>query len=198
MHRLLWDEETGYYFDYDAANQRRSRYISATGLYPLWAGLLDPTNPNELARAQRVAAFAKAKLVQKAGLAATAQESMAAATMKDARQWDYPFGWAPHQMLAWEGLARYGMRDEAEDLAYRWLYNITRNVRDHNGTIPEKYNVVTGSHDVFVEYWNVGTNFQYVAREGFGWMNASYQVGLKFLSEPKLKELREMKAPPQE
>src|SRR4028118_86043 len=120
---------------------------------------------------------------------------MAAATMKDARQWDFPFGWAPHQMLAWEGLARYGMRAEAEDLAYRWLYNITKNVRDHNGTIPEKYNVVTGSHDVFVEYWNVGTNFQYIAREGFGWMNASYQVGLKFLSESKLKELREMKAP---
>jgi len=24
------------------------------------------------------------------------------------RQWDYPFGWAPHQILAWEGLVHYG------------------------------------------------------------------------------------------
>jgi hypothetical protein len=29
--------------------------------------------------------------------------------------------------------------------------------------IPEKYNVVTGSHDVFVEYGNVGTKFSYIA-----------------------------------
>jgi hypothetical protein len=27
--------------------------------------------------------------------------------------------------------------------------------------IPEKYNVVTGSHDVFVEYVNVGTKFSF-------------------------------------
>ena len=46
-------------------------------------------------------------------------------------------------------------------------------VHDFNGTIPEKYCVVTGSHDVFVEYGNVGTKFSYIAPEGFGWVNAS-------------------------
>ena len=29
---------------------------------------------------------------------------------------------------------------------------------------------------------NQGTDFRYVPREGFGWMNAAYQVGLQFLS----------------
>src|SRR6266540_3355115 len=24
------------------------------------------------------------------------------------RQWDYPFGWAPHQIMAWRGLENYG------------------------------------------------------------------------------------------
>lgn len=33
--------------------------------------------------------------------------------------------------------------------------------------IPEKFNVVTGSHDVFVEFGNVGTKFSYIAPEGF-------------------------------
>jgi alpha,alpha-trehalase len=61
---------------------------------------------------------------------------------------------------------------------------------NYNGTIPEKYDVVAKSHAVFAEYGNVGTKFSYITQEGFGWMNASYQVGLKKLSPRKLKELR--------
>ena len=98
------------------------------------------------------------------------------------RQWDYPFGWPPHQMLAWQGLVDYGYRDAAERLAYRWLLMITENAAAYNGTVPEKYDVVNRTHQVFVEYGNVGTQFDYITREGFGWMNASYQVGLALLT----------------
>jgi len=55
---------------------------------------------------------------------------------------------------------------------------------------------VTGSHEVFVEYGNVGTRFDYIAPEGFGWMNASFEVGPRFLSPARLADLRELKAPP--
>jgi hypothetical protein len=67
---------------------------------------------------------------------------------------------------------------------------------DYNGTIPEKYNVVTGSHEVFAEYGNVGTKFAYIAPEGFGWMNASFQVGTPYLSAARLADLRQLKPPP--
>jgi len=50
---------------------------------------------------------------------------------------------------------------------------ITKNAVNYNGTIPEKYDVVIATHKVFVEYGNVGTDFEYITREGFGWMNAS-------------------------
>ena len=53
---------------------------------------------------------------------------------------------------------------------------------DYNGTIVEKYDVVARSHAVFAEYGNVGTEFDYIAREGFGWVNASFQVGLSLLN----------------
>ena len=66
--------------------------------------------------------------------------------------------------------------DDAQRLAYRWLFMITRSFVDFNGTVPEKYDVVARTHRVAVEYGNVGTVFAYVTREGFGWMNASYQV----------------------
>ena len=84
-------------------------------------------------------------------------------------------------MLAWRGLLNYGFERIAHRLMYRWLYTITRNAADYNGTVPEKLDVVKRSHEVFAEYGNVGTEFAYITKEGFGWMNASYQVGLKLL-----------------
>ncbi len=196
MLALMWDDQRGYFFDYDFANHRRSTYISATGLWPLWAKMFDANNPKEMGRARRTAAFAGEKLEQPAGLSATAKESVESARRHDARQWDYPYGWAPHQMLAWRGLKNYGLDADAGRLAYRWLYTIVKNAHDHNGTIPEKYNVVTGSHEVFVEYGNIGTKFAYIATEGFGWMNASFEVGMNFLSPSQLMDLRMLKPPP--
>ena len=196
MLALMWDPQRGFFFDYDFANQRRSTYISATGLWPLWAKMLDPNNPEELNEARRAAAFACEKLEQPAGLSATASESVESARRHDLRQWDYPYGWAPHQMLAWQAFKNYGLDGDARRLAYRWLYTITKNAHDFNGTIPEKYNVVTGSHDVFVEYGNVGTKFAYIATEGFGWMNASFEVGLNFLSPAQIVDLHLLKPPP--
>ncbi|HEU5395895.1 MAG TPA: trehalase family glycosidase, partial [Verrucomicrobiae bacterium] len=195
MMDLLWDPGRGFFFDYDFVNHRRSDYISATGLYPLWAKLLDRDDPAEMEDARRVAAFARAKLEQRFGLAASAAESVAAARTHDARQWDYPYGWAPHQMLAWQGFRNYGFKAEADRLAYRWLYTIAKNAHDYNGVIPEKYNVVTGSHDVFVEYGNVGTKFDYIAPEGFGWMNASFQVGPDYLTPASRADLAALKPP---
>ncbi len=192
---LMWDEQRGYFFDYDFVNQKRSTYISATGLWPLWAKMFDANNPEDLRRAKRVAVFGCNKLEQMAGLSATAKESVESAKQKDGRQWDYPYGWAPHQMLAWQGCKNYGLDADAGRLAYRWLYTIASNAHDYNGMIPEKYNVVTGSHDVFVEYGNVGTKFSYIATEGFGWMNASFEVGMNCLSAAQLADLRQLKPP---
>jgi len=91
-------------------------------------------------------------------------------------------GWAPHQILAWQGLSRYGFEKEAHRCAYRWMYMITRAFSDFNGVVPEKFDVVRMSHKVHVEYGNVGLDFRLVPREGFGWMNASYQVGQEYLT----------------
>jgi alpha,alpha-trehalase len=195
MNALMWDEARGFYFDYDFVNHKRSEYISATGLYPLWAGMLDANEPADRAHVQRIAALMRAKLEEPAGLAATAKESVESARTKDQRQWDYPYGWPPHQMLAWQGLHRCGLDADAERLAYRWLYTIAKNARDFDGTIPEKLNVVTGSHEVFVEYGKVGTKFSYIEPQGFGWMNASFRVGTNFLSADNLADLRALKPP---
>lgn len=61
------------------------------------------------------------------------------------------------------------------------LVSITKSFVDFNGVVPEKFDVVNMTHRVQVEYGNVGLDFKFIPREGFGWMNASYQVGLGYM-----------------
>jgi alpha,alpha-trehalase len=190
MNALFWDAERGQFFDYDMKNERRSGYVSATGLYPLWAGWATP------AQAAAAEKNSLRELERLGGLAATSESSRGALTAaRPARQWDYPYGWPPHQILAWRGLARYGFDADARRLAYRWLWTIVKNARDYDGTVPEKYDVEKASHQVFAEYGNVGTKFAYITKEGFGWMNASYELGLKILTPELLAALRAQRPP---
>jgi alpha,alpha-trehalase len=116
------------------------------------------------------------------GLVSGTEQSRGSISLeRPSRQWDFPFGWAPHQIMLWQGLLDYGHVDLARRLAYRWLYTIVKAYSDYNGVVPEKFDVVTGSHRVDVEYGNVGTDFKMVAKEGFAWMNASFMIGMGVL-----------------
>lgn len=197
IRELLWDKK-GMFADFNFKTQKRSTYISATAFYPLWA--YDPSDRyTRILNDQEASLLIKNLLVEletAGGIAASSLNSLKAAGGKmDERQWDYPNGWAPHQMIAWVGLKNYFHDKDAERLIYKWLYMITKNAMDYNGTIPEKYDVVQRSHQVFAEYGNVGTKFAYITREGFGWMNASYQVGLKTLPGPVVSKLRKLQSP---
>ncbi len=188
MNEYLWDEERGIFFDYNFVKKSRTGYVSATTLYPLWAGLASKQ------QASRVVKYALPRLTAPGGIVSSAEPSRGSGE-KPLRQWDYPYGWAPHQVLVWKGLQRYGYKSIAEDLAYRWLYTITVNAANFNGTVPEKFDVVTRSHQVFAEYGNVGTTFSYITREGFGWTNASYQLGRTILTKKRLSELNDLIPP---
>jgi alpha,alpha-trehalase len=191
MRRYLWNDELGTFFDYNVVTKVQSRYWNATMFYPLWACHRDDEDTFLLSRreAERLVAGVLARLEQPGGLAASSSESLPGASSElGARQWDHPNGWPPHQMIAWHGLENYGFSAEMRRLVYRWLYTITRNAYWYNGVIPEKYDVVDRTHRVFSEYGNVGTDFDYITREGFGWMNASFEVGLELLPD----EHREM------
>ncbi|KAJ1660409.1 alpha,alpha-trehalase nth1 [Dispira simplex] len=172
-----WNEEKGLFFDYDVKHQVQSDYESVTAFYTLWAGCATEQ------QAERILQVGLPKFEVTGGLVCGTEESRGVISLdRPNRQWDYPFGWAPHQMLVWEGMARYNYPEIAGRLAYRWLYTITKSFVDFNGVVPEKFDVVHLTHQVKVEYGNVGVDFKYVPREGFGWMNASYQVGLQYIT----------------
>ncbi|HXH75883.1 MAG TPA: trehalase family glycosidase [Bacteriovoracaceae bacterium] len=196
--KYLWNPQKKMFFDYNVNLGSNSLFVSATTLYPLWAH--DPALPDTKilsdADAKELIENALKELETNGGVAATSKiSSDLYGDKKHARQWEWPNGWAPHQLLIWEGLKNYGYESDAERLTYKWVYMITRNAMDYNGTVPEKYDVVKRSHAVFAEYGNVGTNFSYITREGFGWMNASYQVGLKDLKPESVKLLEKLVPP---
>lgn len=190
INELCWNEAAGMFFDYDFVNKKQFPFESATTFFPLWAGLCTQEQAKQLVE------VALPQFLQTGGISGSTKASSANLSA-DApqRQWDYPFGWAPHQMLLWEGLLRYGYREKAKEMVYRWLWLITKNAVDYNGTIPEKFDLEISSHKVFAEYGNVGTEFNYSAKEGFGWVNASYQYGLQILTPAMRADLSKLISP---
>ena len=81
-------------------------------------------------------------------------------------QWDAPFGWAPLQLFAVEGLRRYGYHQEANRLACKFIKLVVQEF-GKSGTIVEKYDLEKCTADVSDEIF-----FGYSSNEiGFGWTN---------------------------
>ena len=165
MDKYLWNQDKGMYFDYNTSSATQSTFESATTFFALWSGAASPR------QALALVARGLPRLERPGGLSSTSEACMAgvgAASGEPPKQWDYPFGWAPHQILAWDGLRRYGFEEDAQRLAYRWLHMVTEVVRDYNGAIVEKYDVANPrlAHKVEAEYGNQGLDFEGLSREG--------------------------------
>ncbi|CAO0797280.1 unnamed protein product [Mucor circinelloides] len=177
INKYLWNEEKSLYYDYDTVLEKQINYESVTAFWAMWAKCASPE------QADKMVQHSLHKFEALGGLVSGTEESRGITSLdRPNRQWDFPFGWGPHQVMAWKAFENYGKQDIAERVSYRWLYTITKSFVDFNGVVPEKYDIVGMTHKVEVEYGNVGVDFKYVPREGFGWMNASYQIGLSLIS----------------
>jgi alpha,alpha-trehalase len=162
--RWLWDAGAGLYFDFDFATGRRRVYPFATTFWPLWAGLASP------AQAARVRA--SLPLFERPGGVVTS-------THVSGGQWDAPFGWAPLQLFAVEGLRRHGFAADADRLRDAFLSMLAEDLA-RRGTIFEKYDV-TRRTSVLDGTLGLG----YVSNEvGFGWTNGVALVFLLGLDRP--------------
>ena len=152
IRKYLWDGRRGFFVDYDFVNQTPSSYEYVTTFIPLWAGLATPEQAQALVK--HLSTFE-----QPGGLVMSPHET--------GGQWDFPYAWAPNQLLADKGLRRYGFNKEADRVSYKFLSNIAENfLRD--GTIREKYNAVTRSSETKV---TAGYHMNIV---GFGWTNGVF------------------------
>jgi alpha,alpha-trehalase len=152
IQQYLWDAQRGMFFDYNLETSARSTYEYITTFYPLWAGIATKEQAEAVRR--------NLSIFEHAG-------GLAMSNREEGVQWDYPYGWAPTQLLAIEGLRRYGYKEDADRVSYEFLSTVAENFR-RDGTIREKYNVVTRSSET-----PVAAGYQQNV-VGFGWTNGAF------------------------
>jgi alpha,alpha-trehalase len=152
IHRYLWREKEGVFADYDFEHRKSSDYAYISSLYPLWAGVATREESQQVEE--------KLNLFERPG-------GLSMSNFDSGLQWDEPFGWAPTNWVAIDGLDRMGFRADAQRLAAKFDHTIDEGFAK-DGTIREKFNVLSGNSDVQVKTG-------YKSNEiGFGWSNGVY------------------------
>jgi alpha,alpha-trehalase len=148
---FLWDESAGLYFDYDFQARRRRVYPFATTFWPLSAELASAHQARRVR--ENLALFERP-----GGIMTSVNVS--------GSQWDAPYGWAPLQLFAVDGLRRAGFAADADRIARAFLSMLLDDF-ERRGTLVEKYDVERRTSD-----GGVALKFGYTTNEvGFGWTN---------------------------
>ena len=142
----LWNNEGGFFADYDLDACTVSSQLTAAAAFPLFCRVCSAE------QAKQSAASLKS-LAQPKGLLTTLIDS--------GQQWDAPNGWAPLQWIASKGLQNYGETGLACNIASGWSAVVDEQFQA-NGQIYEKYDVIAGK---------AGHGGEYGVEIGFGWTN---------------------------
>ncbi len=164
MDELMWSDLKKLYFDYNFAKQKRGSVASLAAFYPMWAGMVDEEEAEDLVKSLK-------RFEQKGGLSTTENgqlNQIMPVSMPNVlpTQWAYPNGWAPLHFIVIKGLQRYGYHEDARRIAMKWL--ATNLVWfNKNGVFLEKYNVVQPDKPP--------AKGVYPSLTGFGWTNAVFE-----------------------
>jgi alpha,alpha-trehalase len=175
INKLMWDQQAGLYFDYEFVHRRLRQYPFLTTFYPLWAGLASPS--------QAAAVVRSLPLFERPG-------GLQTSTNVSGNQWDAPFAWAPLELIAVQGLRRYGYNTEANRISREFLSLVLEQYQQ-SGIIVEKYDAVRRTSRVSGEI-----HFGYSSNEaGFGWTNAVFITLFDELPPEEQKQLTKYAAP---
>ncbi len=147
----LWDDSEGFFHDYDPDLEERTALKTLAGYYALWCGV---ANKQQASRCR-----AQLEIFEHTYGLASSEE-----ILWRHRQWDYPNGWPPLQLIVIEGLARYGFSQDAARLTNKWL-DLNLKVFKRTGVLWEKYDVV---------YGDIGLPGRYPTQPGFAWTNSVF------------------------
>jgi alpha,alpha-trehalase len=151
IQQYCWNEEEGFFFDYNFALQQQQLHFNLAAMFPLFFNMAS----NEQAAA--VAKIAEEKFLQLGGLVTTIYQT--------GQQWDAPNGWAPLQWIAYKGLKNYRFNQLAQQIKNNWLHNCER-IYNTTGKMMEKYNVMDATI--------TAGGGEYPNQDGFGWTNGVY------------------------
>ena len=151
--KYCWNNDKGFFFDYNITMLQQSEIITAAGIFPLFVKIATP------AQAAAVAKTVELTLLKVGGIVTT--------TNNTGQQWDAPNGWAPLQWTSVMAFKNYNNNQLAKTIAQRWLALVEK-VYANTGRLMEKYNVEDLSKEA--------GGGEYPAQDGFGWTNGVYLV----------------------
>ncbi|MEO0876266.1 MAG: trehalase family glycosidase, partial [Bacteroidota bacterium] len=157
IQQYCWDEEGGFYRDYNILTRAFTPVLSMAAAYPLFFKIASQE------QAERTAQILEADFLRLGGFTSTLEET--------GQQWDAPNGWAPLQWMAYQGLKNYGLDSLANTARDRWLNN-NEIVYQQANKMVEKYNVDDPAASA--------GGGEYPLQDGFGWSNG---VAKRFLVE---------------
>lgn len=152
MKKLLWDDKSGAFCDYNFETGKQADIISAAQFYPLFSGVC---TKEEAERTVELLSEIEAEF----GVACCEKREDLYGL-----QWDYPNGWACLQYSVVHGLLRYGYRKEALRIAEKYK-RLVEKVFEGTGKLWEKYDVTTGT---------VSHNKEYETPAMMGWTAGVY------------------------
>lgn len=168
INNFMWDEEKGFYFDYNFHTEHIGDVWSLAGFYPLWAGMATEE------QAKKLVANLK-KFIHPGGLATTVEPSHKHTKNEIGHQWAYPNGWAPLHWIVVRGLERYGYNELAAEIAHKWLATNMKYFQEH-GVFREAYNVINSD--------KTPQPGLYPPQLGFGWTNGVFvDFAVSYLDE---------------
>ena len=152
--KYCWNEEAGFYFDYDFVEKKQTPIYSLAACYPLFFKMATAE------QAQKVAKTLEERFLQTGGLSTTLSQSK--------QHWDSPNGYSPLHWIAIQGLRNYGFKDLANKIKSNWVNNLLNSYKN-TGKLVDRYPVI----DTSIKSDNH-------LQDGYGWTNG---VLLKLLSE---------------
>jgi alpha,alpha-trehalase len=153
MFRLMWNNQKGFFFDYDYVHKKQSAFYSLAGFYPLWARLANHAQAKKMVDNLD-------KFEYEFGLANTQSTNLS----DEYKQHDFPNGWPQQHWIVVRGLMNYGFTAHAKRIAKKYLDTNNRMFLK-TGKMWEKINVIRG---------DTGSSERYPTQSGFGWTNSVF------------------------
>jgi alpha,alpha-trehalase len=148
IQKYCWNEEEGFYFDFDTNTGKKKNIFSLAAVYPLFFKLASED------QAKKLVQVIEKQFLHDGGLVTTLQTT--------GQQWDAPNGWAPLHWITIIALEHYGFTKLANTIAKRWI-KLCTDVFSRTGKLMEKYNVVNTQLEA--------GGGEYSGQDGFGWTN---------------------------
>ncbi|XP_026173726.1 trehalase [Mastacembelus armatus] len=160
---LLWDAESGAWFDYNLMTHSKHFEFYPSNLAPVWAQCYSQPEMGE-----------QAVQYLKGSGALQFPNGVPTSLRESGQQWDYPNAWPPLQHMLIEGLSKLPSEEAKQlafDLAQRWIKT--------NWLAYMKYEAMFEKYDVNGD-GKPGAGGEYEVQLGFGWTNG---VALQLLDQ---------------